>query len=301
MAFLALSAALLFPATSAHAGKWHLTCSGSGTATASANGTAKPTHSWTAPAGSDYAITLPSVSNGAAWQTVAAQEPVAAAASITATVTGTWVPDSTLPSDPAPSTATLTETSTATAYQSYTNGGQDAVTTPGPASDGLDTDDLQDPGTGTVHGTEYTEVTATGGVFTVPVHLTASSGTTSGTNGFDGDGDYYTGSANCSASVGAFTVSTLVPEIALSGTSVDPSDGSINILIGQYCGASLAGVPSDCTITYAWSVSGSTFQTWQSQTPAIGSAPANLDASYYVDGPGPLTNPTAGWYWNDLN
>ena len=31
----------------------------------------------------------------------------------------------------------------------------------------------------------------------------------------------------------------------------------------------------------------------------MGNNPYNSDASYEVDGPGPLTNPTARWYWNE--
>jgi len=86
----------------------------------------------------------------------------------------------------------------------------------------------------------------------------------------------------------------------LTGTTKD-SSGQPHILIGQHCSASLNGIPAGCTVSnYQWSVSGNTFQTWSADTPAVGSNPYNPDASYYVGGPGPLTNPTARWYWNDL-
>ena len=87
---------------------------------------------------------------------------------------------------------------------------------------------------------------------------------------------------------------TLTP----SGITKD-SSGNLNILIGQWCKASITGFPGNCVMTYQWSVSGATFQMWSSQTPAVGNNPYNPDASYYVDGPGVLTNATAGWYWND--
>ena len=85
--------------------------------------------------------------------------------------------------------------------------------------------------------------------------------------------------------------------------------------MGQHCTASLSGIPSALLNNtanppiYQWGVTGTTFQTWSADTPPfpitvgtvqIGITGANPDATYEVDGPGPLTNPTAGWYWNDL-
>lgn len=87
--------------------------------------------------------------------------------------------------------------------------------------------------------------------------------------------------------------------LGLSGTTKDASSGD-NILIGQHCTASLTGIPSASGITYHWSVSGTTFQTWSADTPTVGGSPYNGDASYYVDGPGDLTLAQPGWYWNDL-
>ncbi len=104
---------------------------------------------------------------------------------------------------------------------------------------------------------------------------------------------------------GGFTEVTLTTtplNLALRGTT--PGNGSLNILVGQHCTSSwVIGQGSRIYVTlsnYQWSVSGTTFQIWSADTPANGNNPYNPDASYEVDGPGPLTNPTAGWYWNDL-
>ncbi len=90
-----------------------------------------------------------------------------------------------------------------------------------------------------------------------------------------------------------------------SGRPVLDSKGNQQILVGQGCTAGIVGLPSfpagsGGSITYAWSVSGTTFQTWQSQTPEIGNDPFDEDASYYVSGPGRLDESSARWYWNDL-
>jgi hypothetical protein len=316
---LALSAAFLSPVTSAHAGSWKLSCTGSGTATASADGTAKPTHTWTAPAtvaaptsaapgqpvpGSS--ITLPSVSNGASWVTVVTPEPVVASASLNATVTGTWVPNPALASDPAPPSVILTETSTATGVQMHTDSSGNTVTTAGSANDWLgDPVGTTSPNIGVASGTRYVGQPVSGGSFSVDVVMSASSGDTSGPDGTNGDGDPFNGSASCSAGVGATTIVVSTPTVILTGTTLDSSN-ALDILIGQGCTSSLAGIPSAlltdppaaATPTYSWGVTGTTFQTWQATTPAT-PGPANSQASYEVDGPGPLTNSTAHWYWNE--
>ena len=92
--------------------------------------------------------------------------------------------------------------------------------------------------------------------------------------------------------------------IKLSGPTPD-SSGNLHILIGQGCTASLSGIPSGTgwKTTYAWSISGTTFQSWSPTTPAFPNASpptaANSQASYFVGGSGPLTNSTAHWYWDD--
>jgi hypothetical protein len=88
--------------------------------------------------------------------------------------------------------------------------------------------------------------------------------------------------------------------IGVNGAVQDTS-GNWDILVGQGCTSSLQGVPGNCTVSnYVWTVSGTTLQDWSPSTPAgfLGFG-ANPDASYEVDGPGPLTNATASWFWND--
>jgi len=75
----------------------------------------------------------------------------------------------------------------------------------------------------------------------------------------------------------------------LVGATKD-SSGNYNILVGQGCTASLSGIPAGCTVSnYQWSVTGTTFQSWT----------ADNSHTTEVDGPGPLTNPTASWFWDD--
>ncbi len=108
--------------------------------------------------------------------------------------------------------------------------------------------------------------------------------------------------AAVAASVGY--VATAYPvTINLNGATKD-SSGNYNILVGQGCTASLAGIPSGCTVSsYSWSVSGTTFKDWEPTTPGNQSAnppiPANSQASFYDPGPGTQTNSTYHWYWND--
>ncbi len=112
----------------------------------------------------------------------------------------------------------------------------------------------------------------------------------------------------------SYTASIFPVTINPFGATSDGNGGWV-IMIGQHCSASLSGIPSALLNNtanppkYQWSVSGTTFQTWSADTPPfpvivggvqIGITPENPDATYEVDGPGPLTNPTAGWYWNDL-
>jgi len=97
-----------------------------------------------------------------------------------------------------------------------------------------------------------------------------------------------TGSVSVSYSASASPVL-----LNLTGAKQD-SSGNWNILVGQHCTASLSGIPSSCTVSYQWSVGGTTFQTWSD------TAPTDTDVSYYVDGPGPLNIAEPSWYWNDL-
>jgi hypothetical protein len=100
--------------------------------------------------------------------------------------------------------------------------------------------------------------------------------TFTGVTGSDG---YVEGEALVQASASASPVT-----ITFDGVSKD-SSGNYNILGSQGCTASLSGIPTECTVSnYTWSVSGATFQSWNPT---------------FIGGPGPLTNPTAHWYWND--
>ena len=90
--------------------------------------------------------------------------------------------------------------------------------------------------------------------------------------------------------------------ISLTGTTTD-SSGNLDILIGQHCSASLSvtGMPQGFTVTgWQWSVTGPTFQTWSADTPAVNGNLYNPDASYYVDGAGPMTIANPGWYWHEI-
>jgi len=107
-----------------------------------------------------------------------------------------------------------------------------------------------------------------------------------------------TGNVDVSYSASASPVT-----ISLPGTTAD-SDHSLNILVGQHCTASITGLPDDSSwttkTTYQWSVSGTTFQSWDWVDPPPPDFNGDEGHTNYVDGPGPLTNPTASWYWNDL-
>ena len=107
-------------------------------------------------------------------------------------------------------------------------------------------------------------------------------------------------SGNSPLSANAFvgyTATLSVATMNLDGAILD-SNGNYNILVGQGCGVSVPALSASNT-TYSWTVSGTTFQDWQHATPANPKAtpptPANSDASYYVDGSGPLNQGTAHW------
>lgn len=164
----------------------------------------------------------------------------------------------------------------------------------GKANDGYG-DPIDD--TGSSYGTHYLVVTD--GSFRIPLSLSASD-TTAPDAGSQSAGSY--------ASVGGVAINTYPVTINLTGTTPD-SSGNQNILVGQGCTASVSGIP-DALLNntahppvYNWSVGGTTFQSWSATTPANPNAtpptPANANASSYVPGPGPLTNSTAYWFWND--
>ena len=109
-------------------------------------------------------------------------------------------------------------------------------------------------------------------------------------------------SGNSPLSANAFVGYVAAASVTTMSVNGVPQDAgsTYNILVGQGCGVSVPAL-SPANTTYAWTVSGTRFQDWQGATPATGTAPANSQASYYVDGPGPLNQATAHWFWNDAS
>lgn len=194
------------------------------------------------------------------------------------TATFTWV-SSTLPP---PSSVIIEQSAEAWARGSTVND----VYTP-PASCSVN-NPYSSPGSssspGTLVGTQYSAKSNPGTSFSVTCSGLSSSATPQASS----DGSFVFASVSYSAAAFPITIS-------LPGTTRD-SDGNDNILIGQFCTALLAGIPSSCTVSgYQWSVGGTTFQSWSPNAPNT----FNSGPSQYIDGPGPLTYPTASWYWND--
>ena len=265
--------------TSSH--YWQVSYSSQGTTTWTARGTGGGSQAWD-PAGSGDHV--PTNITGLDAQCVG-------------TVTGTlkWVPttgqDST--TDPPPSQVIVTESG----FASFTGGG---TAGPGVLSDGWSADtppaspnDIYGPHYYyNAQGTHYEVKDGTSGTVTLgPFSLNASTPTVTDSNAGNDTILAYVNINFLAASV----------EITPDGAKQDTS-GKYNILVGQGCTATLLGTPSVGT-TYSWNVSGTTFQDWQHTTPADPKANpprlANTEASYYVPGSGPLTNPTAHWFWND--
>jgi hypothetical protein len=175
-------------------------------------------------------------------------------------------------SGPGPAPSTL---------QAIIYGKADCTAGPATLSNGFGDSPAQDNTTSQYASQGYHVETVTGGNYPVSLSATDPSGI-----------------ASADVVIAAYPIT-----INLTGTTPD-SSGNLNILVGQGCGASISGLPGGTgwgTPVYAWSVSGTAFQQWSPTTPAIGTAPANPNASYYVGGYGPSTNPTAKWYWNDPN
>jgi hypothetical protein len=110
-------------------------------------------------------------------------------------------------------------------------------------------------------------------------------GSFAGATGTDGD---------VMGEVGVQVQSNAYPiTLSLGGTTPD-SNQNPNILIGQQCTATVNGLPyiTGATVTYVWSVSGTTFESW-----GVVSDPNNQSHTVKVDAI-PATNSTS-WYWND--
>ena len=224
--------------------------------------------------------------------------PTTAVVSITLHIVGTWTADSYDPYPiPAPTSVLLQETSAAGA--GGTNGANQPF--PGKADDGCGQsgpNSVSTPASG-----QYTQIPVQNGTITLDRVLSASMTATPNppTNSGPPNYQYKPGMSSGGAGVGPYTLNASPPTIGLSGAAYDTT-GNANILVGQHCTASLIGVPSipGATVAYTWSVSGPTYQDWQAQTPANGTTTFNSEASYYADGPGILTNPTAQWQWVEV-
>ena len=85
-------------------------------------------------------------------------------------------------------------------------------------------------------------------------------------------------------SAGCSVVAAVVPfGINLTGTTPDAT-GNANILVGQGCGASLSGVPSGFTVdpkSYQWLVHGTTFQSWTGTQNLTATPPTSSAKSVY--------------------
>ena len=220
----------------------------------------------------------------------------------TVTATLTWVPASgkTMQSDPPPSSVAVIQYGNA--YEASLLGTDPNTHGPaGSASDGLgDTPVVSSNGNGYVssgyHGLP-SQSGSSGNIVLSGVTLSAVNPPFSVTSGYPPYTRWPGGQT--SVSYRAYPVN-----ISLSGTTPD-SSGNLNILVGQGCTASLVGIPSDLLNntdhppTYSWTVSGTRFQAWSPYPPPNFIGPVNPNGSFYSDGPGPLTNPTAHWYWNE--
>ena len=96
------------------------------------------------------------------------------------------------------------------------------------------------------------------------------------------------------ASSGVQYTATASPISISIPAAVHDFTGGSNVLIGQGCTSSLAGIPSALLTgaTYAWAVSGNTFQKWTVASPSPTSATL-------AKTPFPLNQATAHWYWSD--
>jgi len=115
-------------------------------------------------------------------------------------------------------------------------------------------------------------------------------------NGFEGGTSY-----QCSYGTVNFAYTASAVTMSVAGTKPD-ANGIDNILVGQGAtGNWNIPTPLQNNTTYAWKVSGTTFQDWEPTTPPIGTNPANSQASYFLGGFGDPTKSPAHWYWNDPN
>lgn len=148
LACLSLAALLSFLfVPSAHAGSWLFHVALTGTPSAvyhfhnGANSTTHTEQPWTPPADGTGSITLPGYGT-ATGGTSPPSNGTSCDASVTVpvTITVTWVPDPNLPSDPAPPSVKIIETSSATALGTTNSPNGTTTNTVGSPDDGLSGD-----------------------------------------------------------------------------------------------------------------------------------------------------------------
>ncbi len=135
----------MLAAAPAHAGTWKFSCTGSGTSDSSYSDLYSPMYggpftahaNWVPPSASPgTSYTIPSFGGGGFGGSANADAAATGDVSIKATITITWVPDTSLPSDPAPPSLWLIESSGCTYSASYSPYGV-IHTGSGDANDGL--------------------------------------------------------------------------------------------------------------------------------------------------------------------
>ena len=95
---------------------------------------------------------------------------------------------------------------------------------------------------------------------------------------------------------GSVGVGVTATPVTINPVGATPDgQGGWGILIGQHCSPKIFGIPTDpgWSATYAWSVSGTTFQSW--------TVSSDHKTTTEVDGPGQTNVESPSWYWNDLN
>lgn len=202
---------------------------------------------------------------------------------ITTTFTHTPATGMSDTTDPPPASVIVAETASAEADAYTTPAGDvsascdDGIGQTGTLDEWQDIEGGQDVGTNgeaSCSGTRYRVVTGA-----TPLVLTCSPDASASSS------DGYPAHTNVFYVAGVYPVT-----IQLGGTTLD-SNGVDNILIGQLCSATLSGIPSGCTVTYDWSVTGPIFQSWT----------VSSDQSYTteVDGIGDATRANPSWYWHE--
>ena len=226
------------------------------------------------------------------------------------TATFTWLPDAhkTMTTDPPPASVIVQETShTSATGTNISPAGSPPMPVNGTCDNGL------------VPAVPLAQVTSGDGTAQHPYSVTGSADSSSTRYKTMAGGPTVTltctpqaqATGNNGTGVSVSYSANVTPVFVFPSGAIQDSSDNWNILVGQGCTSHLSSlssanfscIPSGCTATYSWSVSGTTFQDWEPTTPAFPNASpptlANSQASYFSGGPGPLTNSTAHWYWDD--